>query len=138
MESSPALREEAARAKGAGALVVPVPLHWKRRWRRGYNQAEALAQGVARQLGLRQAEGLRRVKNSVVLAGLGRVERAKELRKAFQVRGSVDLSGRTVFLVDDILTTGATCGEAARALKKAGAERVVAVVIGRADGRSRQ
>ena len=59
------------------------------------------------------------------------------MRGAFQVRRDVPaLKGRTVFLVDDILTTGATCGAAARALKQAGAARVVAVVIGRAEGRS--
>jgi ComF family protein len=134
VEARPALREEATRSEGA--WVVPVPLHWKRRWQRKYNQAEGLARGVARGLGLRQGNCLRRVTSSKILAGLGRAERAKAMRGAFRGRGSPDLKGRTVFLVDDILTTGATCGAAARALKRAGAARVVAVVIGRAEGRS--
>lgn len=134
VEARAPLREEAGRS--LGAWVVPVPLHWRRRWVRGYNQAEGLARGVARQLGLRDLDLLKRVAATDILAGLGRAERARSLRGAFRVRGAPDLEGRTVFLVDDILTTGATCGAAARALKKAGAARVVAVVIGRAEGRS--
>jgi ComF family protein len=118
------------------ALVVPVPLHWRRRLERGYNQAEALADALARRLGLRSARPLRRVKATAILAGSGRSERAERLRGAFRARPGRPLDGRTVLLVDDILTTGATCGSAARALKKAGAARVVAVVVARAEGRA--
>jgi predicted amidophosphoribosyltransferase len=61
------------------------------------------------------------------------------MRGAFQVRGRREaFRGGTVLLVDDILTTGATCGAAARALKQAGAGRVVALVVGRAEGTSRK
>jgi predicted amidophosphoribosyltransferase len=62
---------------------------------------------------------------------MGPTERDQNMRGAFRVRRQV--SGRTVLLVDDVLTTGATCGAAARALKRAGAARVVAVVIARAE-----
>lgn len=137
LEARPDLRGEALRVPGA--LVVPIPLHWHRRWTRGYNQAEELARGVADRLGLGRANVLRRVVSTRILAGLGRAERAKALRGAFRVRGrraGGRLEGRTVFLVDDILTTGATCGAAARVLKRAGAARVVAVVVGRAEWRS--
>ncbi len=135
LEARPSLRAEASGS--SGALVVPVPLHWYRRWRRGYNQAEALARGLSERLRLRRADVLRRVVSTKILAGLGRAERAKSLKGAFRVRRSKagGLEGRTVFLVDDILTTGATCGAAARELKRAGAARVVAVVVGRAEGR---
>jgi predicted amidophosphoribosyltransferase len=78
---------------------------------------------------------LRRVVATPALADRGRVERAELLRHAFHSRIDARMRGRTVLLVDDILTTGATCGAAARALKKAGAKRVVAVVVGRAEGR---
>jgi ComF family protein len=135
VEKRPRLREEAA--SEPGMLVVPVPLHWSRRWSRGYNQAEELAQGLARSLGLRMLRPLRRVVRTPLLATLGRVERAKLLKDAFEVRSSKAraVRGRSVLLVDDVLTTGATCGASARALKRAGAERVIAAVIGRAEGR---
>ncbi|MBX6314469.1 MAG: ComF family protein [Isosphaeraceae bacterium] len=131
------VRGEALRASGADR-IAPVPLHWWRQLRRGYNQAEALAHALGRRLGLPVVRALRRVKPTRKLAGLGRVERAEALREAFRPRsrGGPDLAGRTVLLVDDILTTGATCGAAARALKQAGAARVVVAVLGRAEGRA--
>ena len=70
------------------------------------------------------------------LAGLGRAERAEaDARRVPGPAAAAGLQGRTVLLVDDILTTGATCGAAARALKRAGAARVVVVVVGRAEGK---
>jgi ComF family protein len=123
-----------ARQFPGDSVVVPVPLHWKRQWQRGYNQADALACGLAKRLSLRLAHPLRRVQATPHLAFAGRSERAKVMRDAFEVRRRVPLGGRTVLLVDDILTTGATCGAAARALKRAGAARVVVAVIGRAEG----
>jgi ComF family protein len=119
------------------AWVVPVPLHWRRRWERGYNQADELARRLAKRLGLKRTDALRRVVWTRPLALLGRVERTQVMRDAFQVRrGSKPaLAGRMVVLVDDILTTGATCGAAARTLKKAGAARVTVVVVGRAEGK---
>lgn len=127
----------AERPAPAGVLVVPVPLHWSRRWRRRYDQAEALARVLARRQGWRLARPLRRVRATAPLAGRGRVERARALRRAFRVKESWRpvVAGRDVVLVDDILTTGATCGAAARALKRAGARRVLALVVGRALGR---
>jgi len=116
------------------AGVVAVPLHWRRRLARGYNQAEALAGPLARRLGLCVSRPLRRVRPTPALARLGRGARATLMRGAFRARAGPSWAGRTVILVDDILTTGATCGEAARALKRAGAGRVVVVVVGRAEG----
>jgi ComF family protein len=124
-------RGEALRAVGA-SVVVPVPLHWTRRLARGYNQSESLAGRLALRLGARPGKLLRRVRATPVLAGKRPTERSELLRAAFRVGHGVKLHGQTVLLVDDVLTTGATCGSAARALKRAGAARVVAVVIGRA------
>ena len=126
---------EDVRREAQGAWVVPVPLHWRKTWQRGYNQADALAVGLARRLSAQVARPLRRVVATPPLARVGRAERAKLLRDAFRVRRPCGLQGRTVLLVDDILTTGATTGAAARALKRAGAARVVVVVIGRAEGK---
>lgn len=134
-------RAEALRPRvPADAWVVPVPLHWRRQWQRGYNQAESLARRLANRLSLRLVRVLRRVRATPHLATAGRTERTVLMRDAFQVRhcaaprAARSLAGRTVLLVDDILTTGATCGAAARALKREGAAQVVALVLGRAEG----
>jgi ComF family protein len=125
------------RRQPADAWVTAVPLHWKRYWSRGYNQADALASALARGLGLRSRRVLKRVVATPPLVRIGRTERARIMRDAFRPRRGAEraLRGRTVLLVDDILTTGATSGAAARALKRAGAARVIAVVVGRAEGK---
>ena len=121
--------------RGLGATrVVAVPMHWRKRFARGYNQAEALATPLAMRLGLRLDRPLRRARATPPLAQLGKGARATLLKGAFRVRPGVDLKGETILLIDDILTTGSTCGEAARMLKRAGARRVVVVVVGRAEG----
>jgi ComF family protein len=119
------------RALGADA-VVPVPLHWRRRWTRGYNQSEALARPLAARLGLPFCpRWLRRVRHTPQQKGTSATAKLENMRNAFRARGSGP-AGRTVLLVDDVLTTGATASEAARALKEGGAARVVAAVLGRA------
>jgi ComF family protein len=115
------------------AWIVPVPLHWWRRWQRGYNQAAALAHGLSRRLKLPVHQPLRRQVPTERLARKGRTARAEVMHGAFRARPSRQLTGRTVLLVDDVLTTGATCGDAARALKKAGAARVIVMVIARTE-----
>jgi ComF family protein len=130
VEAHPALQQEAA-----DAWIVPVPLHWRRHWERGYNQAEALARGLADRMSLRVCQPLRRVVATPPLALLGRTERSRLMRGAFRPRPFKGVQGRTILLVDDILTSGATSGAAARALRRAGAARVVVVVVARAQGK---
>ncbi|MGP0067832.1 MAG: phosphoribosyltransferase family protein [Isosphaeraceae bacterium] len=124
-------RGEAIGTLPLDAWIVPVPLHWRRHWRRGYNQAEALARGLARRLDRPVRRSLRRVVATDKLAELSRTERIRSMREVFRARRDAGLDGRTIILVDDVLTTGATCGAAARALKRAGARRVVVAVIAR-------
>jgi ComF family protein len=115
-------------AIGAGA-VVPVPLHWRRRWGRGYNQAAALARGLASGLRLSCEESwLRRARATGFQAG-GREARRINVRDAFRAKADPRLRGQTVLLVDDVLTTGSTASTAARALRTAGAARVVVAVL---------
>jgi ComF family protein len=111
--------------------IVPVPLHWWRRLERGYNQAEALAKGLSRSLGLRVCQPLRRIKATDRLAHKSTSNRMDAMRQAFRSRHDPGLNGRTILLVDDILTTGATCGAAARVLKQAGAKHIVVAVLAR-------
>ncbi len=116
----------------ADAWIVPIPQHWLRRLKKGYNQAEALAWGLALPLHRDVRRAIRRVKSTHHLVGLDPKARAEALRGAFDARRGSRLKGKTVLLVDDVLTTGATLGAAARALKRAGASRVVVAVLSRA------
>jgi ComF family protein len=111
--------------------IVPVPLHWFRRLSRGYNQAEALARSLAQQLRLAIHQPLRRVRATNRLAHLSATDRHEAMRGAFHIHRKPGLKGRTILLVDDILTTGATAAAAARTLKQAGARRVVIAVLAR-------
>jgi ComF family protein len=125
--------EPRLRALGAD-VVVPVPLHWRRRWRRGYNQSEALARPLAARLGLPlRPSSLRRVRNTPEQKGRTAGEKLENVRDAFRGRGA-GLRGRAVLLVDDVLTTGSTAAEAARALRRAGAKRVAVAILARWQG----
>jgi ComF family protein len=110
--------------------VIPVPLHWTRRWRRGFNQSEILADGIARHLGVPcRPNWLRRIRRTADQKALTPTARRENLRGAFRTRRGAVLGGRTVLLVDDVLTTGSTAHEAARALRAAGTARVIVAVL---------
>jgi ComF family protein len=110
--------------------VVPVPLHWWRYWRRGYNQSAVLARVLARGLGVPlKKRCLRRVRATPSQTEQTPAGRWQNMRGAFWARASSDLRGKTILLVDDVLTTGSTCSEAARALRQAGATRVIVAVV---------
>jgi len=120
------------RALGADA-VIPVPLHWWRRWRRGYNQSAALARGLALHLQIPCFPSwLRRLRNTPAQTTQSPAGRRENVRNAFRARRRALLKGRTVLLVDDVMTTGATANEAARALRAAGAARVTVAALARA------
>jgi ComF family protein len=121
------------RALGATA-VVPVPLHWRRRWARGYNQSEALARALAAHLAVPcRPRWLRRVRHTPMQTRQAPSERPGNVRDAFRARPGA-CAGQVVLLVDDVLTTGSTASEAARALRAAGAARVAVAVLARAHG----
>jgi ComF family protein len=108
-------------------LVVPVPLHAFRLWRRRFNQAALLARMIARDSGLPcEVNALARVKRTRPQVGLTRVQRAENLQGAFRVPASAKsrIAGRRVLLIDDVTTTGATGNAAARALLRGGAGQV--------------
>jgi ComF family protein len=111
--------------------VVAVPLHWRRRLARGYNQAERIARPLAGRLGLPLLPALRRFRPTPPQTSLGKAGRLANLRRAFHVPRPGRVRGLRLLLVDDVATTGATLDAAAAALKRAGADGVTAVVAGR-------
>lgn len=116
-------------------LVVPVPMFWLRRAWRGVNSAEILARCLAQRTGARLATGLLvRRRNTKPQKDLGIKERFRNVRGAFRLKKCYDVEKRCVLLVDDIMTTGATCGALAQLLKGAGAASVTVAVAARADG----
>jgi ComF family protein len=120
------------------SLIVPVPMFWARRLRRGGNSPEVLAGCLAKSLGAPARRGiLVRCRHTSPQWGLTPEQRHENVRGAFRVRRPAAVKGARVLLVDDILTTGATCSEAAKMLKKAGAAAVAVAVVARASGASR-
>ncbi len=107
------------------ALIVPVPLHRWRIWRRGYNQAALIARALAKPDDAPVAIDLiERRKPTPILRGLGPSQRLKAVRGAFALRPGADVKGKAILLVDDVYTTGATVNACASVLKRAGAASV--------------
>ncbi len=130
-----------ARAAEAGGLLadrpvlLPVPLHRGRLWRRQFNQAALLAREVARAADLRcDPSLLARVKPTATQVGMSRSARAANVQGAFRVPAGAAVGGRAVLLVDDVLTTGSTANAAARVLLRAGAASVDLLVFARVAG----
>ena len=114
-------------------LVVPVPLHWRRRWRRGFNQAEVLARAVGRRRGLPvERRCLVRVRATPPQQG-DVAARRRNVRGAFAVRRAERIVGRRLLLVDDVFTTGATANACAATLLDAGAVAVGVLTLARVE-----
>ena len=115
------------------ALVVPVPLHERRRRERGFNQAEAVAREIAGRAGLPlDRRVLRKTRNAPPQTSLERADRAANVRGAYAVARGEAIAGKIILLVDDVFTTGATLGACARVLRAAGAAEVRAITIAQA------
>lgn len=115
----------------APAVLVPIPLHWKKRIERGYNQSELLAQEAARILEIPvAAEALKRKRPTTPQQSLEKLDRFLNVADAFVANGA-KLSGKTVVLVDDICTSGATLSECVREVYRSGAANVVALTVAR-------
>lgn len=123
------LLEETFRAAGwpQPAAVVAVPMHWWRRLRRGFNQAELLARALAARLGVPNCAPLRR-RAAAPQVGRVRSDRLRLSARAFKVLRPVRGS---VILVDDVLTTGATAAACTRTLRQAGASEVRILTLAR-------
>ena len=116
-------------------FIVPVPLHKRKLRERGFNQSQAVADQLSEKLGIPVlSDSVIRKRNTRSQTGLSREERQKNVKGAFRLTGKVDLEGRALLLVDDVLTTGATMSECARTLKSAGADKIWGVTLAVAAG----
>lgn len=123
--------------------IVPMPLHWRRRWRRGFNQSELLARQIARRWNIPVIGAVRRRKNTAPQAGLTSAQRRANMQGAFELAAQVrsarlkdSLKGKRLLLIDDVLTTGSTASACARVLKRAGAAHVTFLALARRDRRA--
>ena len=117
--------------------VVPVPLHWRKRWERGFNQADLLACYVARRRGVPVLRALRRKRATAVQAGLASAGRRRNVAGAFALIADAQIANRKILLIDDVMTTGATASACASVLKRGGARSVSLVTLARVDRRWR-
>lgn len=114
-------------------LITPVPLHWWRAHRRGYNQSELLAKHLASRLDIPAKVLLRRVKPTRPQVELDRKQRTANVKNAFEAETTAAplIKGKTILLIDDVCTTGATLRECATALKRNGAAAIYALTVAR-------
>lgn len=111
--------------------LVPVPLHRSREWQRTFNQSELLAGYLSRYTGMPVCLLLKKKRETRAQSSLSGLARRANLRGAFQLRGTASVP-RSVLLIDDVVTTGATLGECARVLRSAGVRRVYGLTVARA------
>ena len=106
-------------------ILVPVPLHRMRLWNRGFNQSALVASELSRRLRIAlDPFVLRRTRRTPPLKGMSLLQRRRAVAGAFKVADPARVKGKTVILVDDVLTTGSTAEACARTLKQAGAARI--------------
>jgi len=109
--------------------IVPVPLHWRRRFWRGYNQAALIAKKLNHPAAQINTD-LVRIRYTKSQAGMASpAARARNVADAFAVRKGHSFEGKNICLIDDVKTTGATLNECAKTLKQAGASKVYALVL---------
>lgn len=111
------------------AVLVPVPLHLRRKRWRGFNQAEILTSLLCKRFGVDSAYVLKRVIDTGSQVGLSKDERLKNIQGAFALLDKTKVSGLDFILVDDVYTSGATLSECAKVLKRAGAKSVWAMAV---------
>jgi ComF family protein len=113
-------------------VIIPVPLYPSRLRERGFNQSLVLGRILGRFLHKPVViKGLRRTRNTVPQVELDHAQREKNVRGAFEVGDSQEIKGKSVLLVDDVFTTGATVNECTKVLKKAGAGQVYVLTLAR-------
>lgn len=117
--------------ESGNCVVISVPLHPTREKKRGYNQSDLLAKHVSRLLRIPYSEKvLERIINTTPQFQLPKDKRRENIKNAFFVHRPEKIKGKTIFIIDDITTTGSTLGECARVLKRGGAKIVFGIALG--------
>ncbi|MBL8238956.1 MAG: ComF family protein [Bryobacterales bacterium] len=116
-------------------LIVPVPLHWRRRLWRGYNQCELLARPLESRLRVPVVQALRKTRHTETQATSTPAQRRSNLTGAFRLSSEDVVQGKRVLLVDDVLTTGATVVTCSNLLRRGGARSVTVLTLARVDRR---
>jgi ComF family protein len=111
------------------SLITPVPLHWRSQWNRGFNQSACFSFALSQHMGIAHFDHSRRVKGTKPQKALSKKERIKSLRNSFLV--TKPLNGKSIVIVDDVMTTGATVNSLATELKRAGAGSISVWVLAR-------
>ncbi len=112
-------------------LVVPVPLHWRRKWTREFNQSALLSSLAGKLLSVPVEEAVKRIRHTSPQRGSSFRERKKNIKGAFALKGEV--RGKRIIIVDDVATTLATASEIGRTLEKGGALEVHLLVLARVE-----
>ena len=113
-------------------LIVPVPLFWQKRVKRGFNQSGLIAKRLANHYSIPiSINNLKRVRNTETQTNLTRNQRIENVKDAFAIKKSSMFSGKNVLLVDDVMTTGVTASECARILKENGTRKVYVLILAR-------
>lgn len=107
-------------------FLVPVPIHWRKRWQRGFNQSELMAYWVGKQLDIPVLPACQQTRYHHSQKGLSRAERLKNLRQSFSIKPGIKrkIDGAHIALIDDVVTTTATARTLSELLIKTGAQRV--------------
>lgn len=117
-------------------VIVPVPLHWIKKMRRGFNQAELLARGIQQYSSKPvSVNNLYRAKNTASQTRLSKTQRLVNIRNAFRVHDPKSFQGKRILLVDDVLTTGVTASECSKILRQSGARSVHLLILATAKDR---
>ncbi len=125
-----ATKLQSVKKLGEVDIIIPVPMHKSRQRQRGYNQAALIAGYVARELGIKmESRLLIKTKETASQSVLGKSERVCNLEGAFAIRNPERIKGKSILLIDDIVTTGSTINQCSKALKVSGAARIIAGVV---------
>lgn len=113
-------------------IIIPVPLHWKKEFIRGFNQCAVIAFYLSKLVKKRYVSGvLVKSRNTPSQTGMGKKERVENIRESFTVKRPHFIQKKKILLLDDVFTSGATTGEIKKILLKNGAEKVIILTIAR-------